>query len=261
MTVSRLVSAMVASVIVAAALPRTACTTPSTTFWAPSTPFVQPLGVLHVTYDSYFGSKAAYPVDLGLTIGVLPWKGLQSEIGFDLFYPSVAGSNPIDVPLVLNAKLGAPEDTYFKGQPAWSAGIFGAGLKKGFNDQNVLGAMIGKTFSGIGAASIGGYYGLNDDLFRSANGKVERSGVMAGWLSPSIDVPRIDKIVLAWDIQTGKNVLGATGGGAYVYFTPAIDLLIGPVFFFEEELQPGGSKSLWTVQLDVDLDLLAHDKK
>ena len=77
---------------------------------------------------------------------------------------------------------------------------------------------------------------------------------MAGWLSPSIDVPRIDKIILAWDIQTGKNALGATGGGAYIYFTPAVDLLIGPIFFFEDELQPGGS--LWSVQLDIDLDLL-----
>lgn len=84
---------------------------------------------------------------------------------------------------------------------------------------------------------------------------------MAGWLSPAIDLPRIDKMVLAWDIQTGTNVLGATGGGAYIYFTPTIDLLIGPVFFFEDELQPGASKSLWSVQLDVDLDLLTKTKK
>lgn len=230
--------------------------TPSTTFWAPSTPFVQPRGVLHLTYDTYFGSRAAYPIDVGLGIGILPWKGLQSEIGFDLLYPSIAGSEGIDLPVVLNAKVGAPEDTYFKGQPGWSFGIFGAGLKKGFNNQNVLGAVIGKTLPHVGAASVGGYYALNDDLFHSADGSVERSGLMAGWMSPSIDLPRIDKIILAWDIQTGKNALGATGGGVYVYATPAVDLLIGPVFFFEEELQPGGSKSLWTVQLDVDVDLM-----
>ncbi len=254
-------SGIVAAISLAVALPRITCATPSTTFWAPSTPFVQPLGVLHVTYDTYFGSKTAYPIDVGLTMGVLPWKSLQSEIGFDLFYPSIDGSEAIDVPLVLNAKVGAPEDTYFKGQPGWSVGIFGAGLKKGFNNQNVLGAMIGKSLPHVGVASIGGYHALNKDLFLSADGSEARSGFMAGWLSPSIDVPRIDKIVLAWDIQTGKNVLGATGGGAYLYFTPAVDLLIGPVFFFEDELQPGGSKSLWTVQLDVDLDLSAGGKK
>ena len=253
-------SASVAFIVFAASLCTDAHATPSTTFWAPSTPFVQPFGVLHVTYDTYFGSKAAYPIDVGLTMGVLPWKGLQSEIGFDLFYPSIAGSEAIGVPLVLNAKIGAPEDTYFKGQPAWSVGIFGAGLKKGFNDQNVLHAMVGKTLPHFGAASIGGYYALNEDLLRSADGGEQRSGLLAGWMSPSIDVARIDKIILAWDVQTGKNVLGATGGGAYVYFTPAIDLLIGPVFFFEDRLQPGGSKSLWTVQLDIDLDLLAGGK-
>ena len=70
-------STMVAGIILAAALPGTGRATPSTTFWAPSTPFVQPFGVLHVTYDTYFGSKAAYPIDVGLTMGVLPWKGLQ----------------------------------------------------------------------------------------------------------------------------------------------------------------------------------------
>ena len=249
-----------AAIVLAATLPPTAFATPSTTFWAPSTPFVQPFGVLHVTYDTYFGAKVAYPIDTGLTMGVLPWKGLQSEIGFDLLYPSIAGSEAIEVPLVLNAKVGAPEDTYFKGQPGWSVGIFGVGFKKDFNDQNVLHAMIGKTLPQVGAVSIGGYYALNEDLFLSADGKEERSGLMAGWLSPSIDVPRIDKIILAWDVQTGKNALGATGGGAYFYFTPAIDLLIGPVFFFENELQPGRSKSLWTVQLDVDLDLFAGKK-
>jgi hypothetical protein len=216
---------------------------------------------MHVTYDSYFGSNAAYPIDLGLTIGVLPWKGLQSEIGFDVLYPSIDGSDAIGVPVVLNAKIGAPEDLYFKGQPGWSVGISGAGLEKGFNDQNVLAAVIGKTFPRLGAASVGGYYALNDDLVRSANGADARSGLLAGWQSPSIDLPRIDKLVLAWDIQTGKNVLGATGGGAYVYFTPAVDLLFGPVFYFEPDLQPGGAKSLWTVQLDVDLDFTAGGKK
>jgi len=241
---------------VSAVAPRPVNATPSTTFWAPSTPFVQPFGVLHVTYDSYFGTKAAYPIDTGLTIGVLPWKGFQSEVGFDLLYPSVAGGEPVDVPIVFNAKVGAPEDTYFKGQPAWSIGMFGLGLKKDFNDQNALHAMFGKTFPHVGSASVGGYYGLNTDLFRSASGENQRAGLMAGWLSPSIDLSRIDKMILAWDIQTGRNAVGATGGGAYIYFTPAVDVLIGPVFFFESELQPGGAHWLWSVQVDVDLGLV-----
>jgi hypothetical protein len=196
---------------------------------------------------------AAYPIDVGPTIGVLPWKEFQAEIGFDLLYPTSSGDEPVDVPIVLNAKVGAPEDVYFKGQPAWSFGIFGAGFETDVNDQNVLYAMIGKTLP-VGMVSAGGYYALNGDLFHSSAGDEQRSGFLAGWSSPSIDIAFIDKILFTWDVQTGKNALGATGGGAYLYFTPAIDLLTGPVFFFDKDLQPGASSWMWSVQLDVDLD-------
>lgn len=237
--------------------PAVATATPSTTFWAPSTPNVQPFGVLHVTYDTYFQSKAAHPIDTGLTLGVLPWKQLQLEVGFDVFYPTFSGTEVVDVPLVLNAKFGAPEDVYFRGQPAWSLGIFGVGFEENVTDQNVLHAMVGKTFPYVGSLQVGAYYALNKNLFRSSDGDDQRMGLMAGWFSPDIDVPRIDKIVFAWDIQTGRNKLGATGGGAYVYLTPSIDLATGPVFFFERELQPVGSSWMWSVQLDVNLDLFA----
>jgi hypothetical protein len=81
---------------------------------------------------------------------------------------------------------------------------------------------------------------------------------MAGWTSPSLHVPAIDHLQLAWDVQTGKNVLGATGGGAYLYLTPAIDLLVGPVYFFDERLQPGASRWMWSVQFDADVNLLTR---
>ena len=51
--------------------------TPSTTYWAPSTPYVQPFGVVHVTDDTYFREDALYPVDVGLEMGLLPWQPLQ----------------------------------------------------------------------------------------------------------------------------------------------------------------------------------------
>ena len=239
----------------------TAHATPSTTFWAPSTPFVQPYGVLHVTYDTYFNQKAEYPVDAGLTIGVLPGNRLQAEAGFDFLYPTYGSSGPVDLPMVLNAKVGAPEGASFKGAPAWSAGIFGVGFEKNVNDQNVVYAMLGKTFPSVGILQIGAYHALNEVLFRSAAGGDQRSGLLAGWYSPTLKAPHLDKLLLAWDLQTGRSVLGATGGGAYFYFTPAIDLLTGPVFFLEKDLQPGGSSWMWALQLDVDLDLLSGGKK
>jgi len=228
--------------------------TPSTTFWAPSTPYVQPFRVLHVTYDTYFQTSVAYPIDVGLEVGALPSQRLQLELGFDLLYPTFSATKPIDVPVLLNAKAGAPEDAYFKGSPGWSAGIFGVGFEQDVTDYNVLHVMLGRTFPHVGSLSAGGYYGLNRTLFRSSSGDEQRAGLMAGWLSPAIDVPKIDKINLAWDVQTGENVFGATGGGLYFYFTPSIDLLVGPVYFFDEDLQPGHSRWMWTFQFDADID-------
>lgn len=251
---------LAAAALIALAWTGTAHSTPSTNFWAPSTPSVQSFGVLHWTYDSYFGTRTAYPVDVGATIGVLPWKRLQAEAGFDLFYPTLSGNEAIRFPIVLNAKVGAPENACFAGQPAWSFGVFGVGFESDVNNQNVLYAMLGKSLPRVGSLQAGAYYGTNKNLFRAANGDEARSGLLAGWASPPIDTRFLDKLVLTWDIQTGHNILGATGGGICVYLTPTVDLLTGPVFFFEKELQPSGSSWLWSLQLDVDLDLLAGGK-
>jgi hypothetical protein len=59
----------------------------------------------------------------------------------------------------------------------------------------------------------------------------------------------------AADVQTGKNLFGAAGGGLSFYFTDKIGLLTGPVYFFDPGSLPGGSRWMWSVQLDVDLPL------
>jgi hypothetical protein len=80
---------------------------------------------------------------------------------------------------------------------------------------------------------------------------------MAGWTSPDIKVglKGLSKITIVADVQTGKNILGAGGVGADLYFTDYVALIIGPVFYFDKALQPGGSRTLWTTQLDVDIPL------
>jgi hypothetical protein len=234
----------------------TARATPSTTMWAPSTAGLQGFGVLHVTYDTYFG-KSAYPIDVGLTIGVLPLKQLQLEVGADLFYPTMSGEEALKLPVQLNAKVGTPEDTFFAGQPGWSAGIYGVGFEEDVTDYNILYATVGKTLPYVGTLSAGGYYGLNGNLLVDKDGEEARAGLLVGWASPAIDLPLIDKLVLAADVQTGSNALGAVGAGGSLYFTPAIALLTGPVFFLEKEVQPGGASWMWSVQLDVDIDLVA----
>ncbi|MET0211362.1 MAG: hypothetical protein ABW292_00075, partial [Vicinamibacterales bacterium] len=65
----------------------------------------------------------------------------------------------------------------------------------------------------------------------------------------------LQKLNVVADVQTGDNVLGAWGFGSNVYFADNVSLLVGPVFFFDRDLQPGRSKYMWTAQLDVDIPL------
>src|SRR3954452_22260224 len=160
--------------------------TPSTTFWAPSNTAIQPFLVPHITYDTYFGGKPGtttpgspiYPVTTGLTMGVLPWEDLQLEVGFDMLLPQ-------SDPLVLNAKLGVPEDKLFAWQPSLAFGIYGVGTKKSTDaalgtDYNVLYAQVQHSIPNVGGyLSVGGYYALQDKLFQASNGSgTQRSGFM-----------------------------------------------------------------------------------
>jgi hypothetical protein len=240
-------------------VPAVAQATPSTTYWAPSTANCQAFGLPHVTYDTYFGKGPAagsagapnYPIDTGLTMGILPSKKVQAEVGFDLLLPSPD-------PLFLNAKLCMPESALFKGSPSLSAGIYNLGFKEGVTDYNVLHFMAQKAIGGTGYIAAGLYHGLgSESLFTNSEGEIVRTGVMAGFFSSDINigVKGLKKINFTADVQTGKNVLGAGGVGVYFYFTDTIDLLTGPVFFFDKALQPGGRRMLWTVQVDVDVPL------
>ncbi len=230
--------------------------TPSTTFWTPATTYVQPFLVPHVTYDTYFGRNAAYPVDTGIEIGVLPFEKLQAEVGFDLLLPQPA-PNGLDAGLLLNGKIGAPEGAFGAWQPGISAGIMGVGFKSDVSDYDLLHGELSKTLPLIGTVVAGAYYGLNDKLFVDDKGQVSRAGFLAAYVTPDVPIglPGLDKINFFGDVQTGNSAYAAAGGGIGLYFTPAIDVLTGPVFFLNPRVQPGGTSWMWSVQLDVDLDL------
>ena len=247
-----------------------ASATPSTTFWAPSTTAIQPFLTPHITYDTYFWKGTAagqagsplYPITTGLTMGVLPFENVQLEVGFDLLLPSTD-------PLLLNAKLGVPEDKIFPYQPSLAFGIFGVGTKTSTatalgTDYNMLYAQAQHSIPVVGGyVSVGGYYALQDKLFQASDGSgTNRDGFMGGFISPDINIgaPWLQKINVAADVQTGKNVFGAAGGGLYFYFNDKIDILTGPVYFFDPGSQPGGRQWFWTVQLDVDLPLRPASK-
>lgn len=200
-----------ATVLIASLFSVLAWATPSTTYWAPSTTYVQPFGVPHLTYDTYFRANAAYPITTGLTIGILPFDKLQLEIGYDLLLPS---HDPIL--LLLNAKLGVPEGLFFGGSPSLAVGIFGVGIKKTTPERNgtswnILYGQAQKNLPWGGFVSVGGYYGAGTEaLWIGDDGKPHRGGFMGAVTSPDININRtgLKKLVVVADVQTGnKEVL------------------------------------------------------
>jgi hypothetical protein len=246
---------------------QTAWATPSTLFWTPATTYIQPFLVPHVTFDTYFNDKANYPLDMGLTMGILPFEKVQAEIGFDLFLPYWGAQNAALVQpagaLQLNAKIGLVEGAFADWSPGISLGIYGAGVNYG-TQFDILHAEIGKTF-GFGAITVGGYYGAGgaNALWTDADGVLQtRGGFIGSYITPDLvlDLKGLNKLNFFADIQTGKNAFGAVGAGVGIYFTPSIDILTGPVFFLNKNAQPGLSSMMWTVQLDVDIDFGAAPK-
>jgi hypothetical protein len=240
------------------AAPLAAYATPSTTFWTPATTYTQPVGVPHLTYDTYFSEKNAMQIDTGIEVGVLNLPLLQAEVGADFFYPGYTTDF-----FQLNGKVTLPESALASWSPALSLGIANAGFEKDVSDYHLLHATVGKT-TPVGLLGVGGYYGAGSKLlWTNSDGKEERAGFMASWVSPDInlDLPGLKKVIFLADVATGKNWLGGVGGGLGVYFTPAIDVLTGPVFFFDQGFYNAanggnGNDWMWTFQLDVDFELM-----
>jgi len=228
--------------------------TPSTTYWTPDTMDIQPYKKWHITYDSYFtvGKKGAHkgdlPTDIGLTYGVLPFEKLKMEVGFDVLEPQ-------NDPLSFNAKIGTPENALFENSPALEVGIFNVGTKKNVTDYNIVDFITGKTLPfNLGRLHLGGYTG-NSNTLKSAAGKKQANGYMLAYdygFWPVKDEKgelKFNRYVLAGDYASGKNAIGGGGVGLYIYFTPDIDLLTGPVWFNDHALN-GDMK--WTMQLDIN---------
>src|SRR5262249_18049287 len=161
--------------------PTLAFATPSTTYWAPTVATCQGYGVPHVTYDTYYGKgtpspgapgAAAYPIDTGLTMGLIPGNKIQAEFGYDLLLPS---TDPVG--FFLNGKVCTPEGSMFKGSPGIGLGIYNIGFH-GVNSTvaptnfNTLYLVGQKSLPVGGYFSIGFYHGLGPDiLYTNSEGK------------------------------------------------------------------------------------------
>lgn len=228
----------------------TASATPSTTFWTPATTYTQPFLVPHLTYDSYVSEQGAMANDYGLTIGVLPFEKVQAEVGVDVFYPGYTANG-----FYLNGKVTLPEGAFAAWQPGVSLGMQSVGFKKDISDYDHLHLSVSKAFAGVGTFVVGGYHGLNKALYTLPGKSAAQTGFMAAYTSPDINVnlPGLQKIALLADYASGKNGFGGLGLGAALYFSPAVQLLTGPVFLMDGAY---ASNFMWSVQLDVDVELL-----
>lgn len=241
---------VVATLLVA----RPAWSTPSTVFWTPATTYTQPFLVPHLTYDSYVSEKSFIPNDYGLTMGLSPSDKIQAEAGFDVFQPG-----KFQDLFQINGRLTLAEGAFGSWQPGVSAGIMNVGFKKDVSNYDLMHLDVGKGLP-VGTFAVGGYYGAGSKLlWTGSDGKVNRAGVMGSYTSPDLvlNLTGLQKINAFGDFATGKNWFGAAGVGIGLYPTSAIDVLTGPVWFFDSKLAKGiyGSDFVWSVQLDIDFDL------
>jgi hypothetical protein len=227
--------------------PCEAFATPSSTFWTPMTPDMQPHGLLHVGVDNYFtvdrkrdDGAGSFPTDMGLTMGVLPGATIQAEVGIDFLQPA-------DHPWVFNFKIGAPEHALGKQAPALQAGMFGLGTGSGTN-ANVLYAIVGKSLPPVGRLSVGPYTG-NGSVLRDSQGDEAKSGFMVAYDHGLVAAKDFNRVVLAADYASGDNAVGGGGVALYYYFSSTISLVGGPIWFNERGVN---GENKWSLQLDIN---------
>ncbi|MGA3285875.1 MAG: hypothetical protein ABSD46_00455 [Bacteroidota bacterium] len=211
--------------------------TPSTIIWIPSVDF-QGYGSFHLGIDNYaFDFKngiggTAFPTDLGLTVGVLPFSSIQAEIGIDYFTPQWS-------PFTLNAKVGVPEGGLVDWLPALAVGGFNFGFQKNVTDANILYGITGKTFPLVGRLEVG-YFTGNSKVLGSDN-----SGVLFSWdrMIPEIS----ENLWLAVDYQGTKSSFGAFSYGFAWSFSKNVSVI------FARDVFNADIPSTFTMQLDINI--------
>lgn len=260
---------VLATVLLCAVSAGTATATPSTQIWIPSTD-IQAYKTFHFGFDTYIrdgkeqNSELNVPpvVDLGLTAGVLPYQKIQAEAGFDLIYGGFNTSAGLDKhPIYFNAKVGTPEDAWFKGSPAVAIGGYGFGTRKGEvqsgsytktgTDANIFYGLVAKTLPVVGRLSAG-YYGLNKKssvaTVYDSNGVMgDDSGFLASWDRTMSEIS--DKLWFAVDHQGGKNAYGATSLAFSWAFAKNVSVIFG-YDIYNNKARAG--QNTFTVQLDIN---------
>jgi hypothetical protein len=246
--------AAVAAALVALAS-SSALATPSTQIWIPSTD-VQGFKTLHLGIDNYLradrnnaGTRDPNLYVLGLTTGVLPFEKVQMEVGVDYMAYGTAYDS---YPLYFNAKLGTPEDSFFKHSPALAIGGYNFGTNSNSGsalrtDQNIVYALAAKTLPVVGRFSAG-YFTGNDKVLLDETGKKENDGILLSWDRTISEIS--DKLWAAVDYQGGNSGMGAFSFGVAWSFSKNVSLIVGYDIYNNDKI---AGKNTFTTQLDINL--------
>jgi hypothetical protein len=230
---------------------RNASATATTHIWAPSTD-VQPYGRFHLTSDLYlpverdaFGNRVSTLTDLGLTVGVLPFKIIQAEVGLD----HKTGLGDLDDhPMYGNAKIGVPEAALAKWSPALAAGVFDIGTDSHTTNFNVFYVKAARTVS-AGKTALGrlslGYFVGNEDLLLDGNGEKDNSGVLAAWERTMTEWS--DQLWVCAEYMGSESIYGTFNAGLAWKFAPNVSVIGAADIFNNSDLA-----SMATVQVDID---------
>ncbi|MDP2912802.1 MAG: hypothetical protein Q8N91_02210 [Candidatus Omnitrophota bacterium] len=231
--------------------------TATTHIWAPSTD-TQGYGTGHITADVYIpverssdGSRPDTITNTGLTFGLLPFKKLNAEAGFD--YKTGYGSLD-SYPIYFNAKLAVPEGV-FKGDfpyaehlPAVAAGIYDVGTKIDKTDDNIIYIEAAKTVS-VKGFSLGrfsaGYFGGNDKLLLNQDSAKDADGLLLAWERTMTEMS--DKLWVCVEYQGTKSAYGALNLGFSWQFTPSTSVIFGYQFYNNRDLADTA-----TLQVDIN---------
>jgi hypothetical protein len=231
--------------------------TASTHIWAPSTD-TQAWGTGHITADVYIpvelnpdGSQPNTVTNTGLTFGILPFKKLNAEAGFDY----KTGYGGLDrYPIYFNAKIAVPEDAlkdsfrYGEFVPAVAFGIYDIGTEVDKTNDNILYTKAAKTLKikdfSLGRFSVGYFWG-NDKLLLGPGGGKDANGILAAWERTMTEIS--DKLWLCVEYQGTKSSYGALNLGFSWQFTPSTSAIVGYQFYNNKNLADTA-----TIQVDIN---------
>ena len=234
-----------------ALVPVLAYATASTHICAPSTD-TQPWNTWHVTADIYIpaccnsdNSRPEPITNSGLTFGMLPFRAVTAEAGFDY----KTGNGDLDRwPIYFNAKIAVPEESLCPYFPAAAFGIYDIGISRNRTNYDIVYIKGAKTFKikdiYLGRFSIGYFWG-NGNIMLDEDKHRDNNGIFWAWERTMSEIS--DRLWICAEYQGTRSSYGAFNLGFSVQFTKDISAICGYQFYNNKNLSDTA-----TIQVDIN---------